>query len=412
MNRWLMAAALMVAASSIAYAEQEGYKVKPDDRNVLIPFTSIANPFDAGFFAHTNHMLYIGPWTQGGDLPIQPLLALTHGPLLAATPSGYGPSQIRGAYGVPSTGGSGVICIVDAYNYASALNDFNVFSAQYGLPQETSTNVTASSNQHFQIVYQGGTVPRNNGGWAQEEALDIEWAHAMAPNAKVVLVEAQSNSNANLYAAEQVAATVAGCRECSNSWGGGESSGEASNDSNFVHAGVVFFASSGDSGGVREYPAASPNVIACGGTSLRLSGTTRSSETVWSGTGCGPSTYEPRPAWQSVVSAIVGAARGIADIGAVADPNTGVAVYDSTRYQGLSGWLVFGGTSVACPVLAGIHNSMSTISDTTSEHTHLYGGIGSNSYFDVTSGTAGSFSATVGYDFPTGVGAPNGNGAL
>lgn len=412
MNRWLLVAAGLVAAASVC-AEQESYRVKADDPNVLIPLTSIGAPGDAGFLSHTNHMLYIGPWTHGKSAT-EPLFSLMNGPAaLLASPSGYGPAQIRGAYGVPSTGGSGVICIVDAYNYASALNDFNVFSAQYGLPQETSTNVTASTNQHFQIVYASGTKPTNNGGWAQEEALDIEWAHAMAPNAKIVLVEAASNSNTNLYNAEKVAAGIAGCREVSNSWGGGESSGETSSDSNFVHAGVVFFASSGDTGGAKEYPAASPNVIACGGTSLSVSGSnTRSSETAWSGTGCGPSAYEARPSWQSVISSIVGSARGIADISADADPNTGVAVYDSTRYSGLSGWLVFGGTSVACPVLAGIHNNESTISDTTTEHTHIYGLLGTSNYYDVTSGTAGSYSARAGWDFPTGVGSPNGVGGL
>jgi kumamolisin len=412
MNRWLSLSfsALTLAAASLTFGD--GYRYYKNNPDILIPDTSIGAPGEEGILSHTNHLLFVGRPSKLID-PSGDIYALSGPSPLLATPSGYGPAQIRAAYGVTGSG-SGVICIVDAYHYNTSLNDFNVFSAQYGLPQETSTNATASTNQHFQVVYQGGTKPRSNGGWAQEEALDIEWAHAMAPNAKIVLVEAQSNSNANLYAAEDLAASIAGCKEVSNSWGGGESSGESSNDSHFVHSGVVFFASSGDTGGVREYPAASPNVVACGGTSLKVDASgNRLSETVWSGAGCGPSAYEPRPAFQSVVSSFVGSARGIADISAVADPNTGVAVYDSTSYQGLSGWLVFGGTSVACPVLAGSANSAghnSTSSD--AEHTLIYGALGSSAFHDITSGTAGSFGARVGYDYPTGCGTPNGAGGI
>ena len=386
-----------------------------NDANVVIPDTSIAAPGDAGYQMHTNHLLFIGPWTStGSSNGYDAFNMAVFGPSLASTPSGYSPANIRAAYGIPSTGGSGTICIVDAYNFATALNDFNVFSAQYGLPQETSTNVTASSNQHFQIVYASGKKPTNNGGWAEEEALDIEWAHAMAPNAKIVLVEASSTSTAALLQAESVAASQSGCKEVSNSWGGGEFSGESSDDSYFTHSGVVFFASSGDTGGAREWPAASVNVVSCGGTSLHLSGSGGyGSETAWSGTGCGPSAYNARPANQNVISTIVGTKRGIADISSDADPKTGVAVYDSTSYQGYVGWLVFGGTSVACPTLAGIANNHGAFqSSSNAELTAIYAGLGGSHYHDVTSGTAGSFTAKVGWDYPTGVGSPNGNGGL
>lgn len=361
------------------------------DYGHIVPDSSVEHGKDAGHLMHTNH-----------------LISLINGARPMATPAGFSPQTIRSAYGLPSTGGSGTIVIVDAYHDPYALADFNAFSSQYGLPQETSTNVNASTNQHLQVVYASGSKPRTNSGWSQEADLDIEWAHAMAPNAKIVLVEAASNSSANLYAAQDVAATIAGAQQCSNSWGGGESSSETSSDSHFNHAGVTYFVSSGDTGGVQNYPAASPNVVAVGGTSLFVDGSGhRTSETVWNGTGCGPSAYETRPAWQNGVSTVVGTKRGIADVAAVADPNTGVAV----RWNG--GWYVFGGTSVACPMIAGIVNLSGTNrGGATAENTQIYAGLGSANFYDVTSGSAGSFSAKAGYDFPTGVGSPIGLGGF
>jgi subtilase family serine protease len=357
------------------------------DRNVAIPWSSVPRAGEM----HTNHLIYVGAG-QG---------------MAAAASVYYTPAQIRQAYGVPA-GGSGTIVIVDAFDDPYALADFNTFSAQYGLPQETSTNVTASTNQHLQVVYASGRKPRTNAGWSQEANLDIQWAHAMAPNAKIVLVEAASNSGSNLYAADDVAATIAGTRQCSNSWGGGESSGEAGSDSHFNHAGVVYLFSSGDTGGAKDYPAASPNVVAVGGTSLFLDASgNRTSETVWNGTGCGPSAYEPRPSFQNGVATVVGTKRGIADVAAVADPNTGVIV----RWNG--GWYVFGGTSVACPVVAGMINTAGTNRGSgPAQNTALYAGLGGPNFFDVTSGAAGAYSALSGYDFPTGVGAPKGLGGF
>ena len=359
-----------------------------NDPNIEIPETT--KPQMDG--AHTNHLIYIGP--NRGNQP--------------NAPGGFSPAQIHTAYNIASTGGSGTIVIVDAFNDPSALADFNTFAAQYGLPQETSTDVTASSNQVLQVVYASGRKPRNNTGWSQEEALDIEWAHAMAPNAKIVLVEAATNRNNDLYGADDLAASIAGAQQCSNSWGGGESSSESGSDSHFNHAGVVYLFSSGDTGGAREYPAASPNVVAVGGTSLFVDGSgNRTNETVWNGTGCGPSADEPRPSYQNGVSGVVGSARGIADVSAVADPNTGVSV----RWNG--NWYIFGGTSVACPVVAGIVNAAGANRGSgVAENTFIYGGLGGANYFDVTSGSAGSFSARVGYDFPTGVGSPKGSGGF
>jgi subtilase family serine protease len=325
------------------------------------------------------------------------------------------PAQIRSFYNLSSTGGSGTVVIVDAFNYPTALSDFNFFSSQFGLPQETSTNPLASTNQVFQVVYASGSKPRTNAGWALEASLDIEWAHAMAPNAKIVLVEAATNSFADLFAAVDVASVIPGAKQVSMSWGGSEFSSEASNDFHFLQgSGIVYFGSSGDTGGATIYPSASPYVVAAGGTRVNTN-TTGSfvSETGWSGSGGGPSKYEVRPFYQNGISGIVGAARGIPDVSSDADPNTGVAVYDTTRYQGRSGWFVIGGTSVSSPCLAGMSNlSGHNYASSTDELTNIYGRLGTSSFRDILTGTAGSFSCTSGWDFVTGVGSPQGTSGL
>ncbi|MHB8635227.1 MAG: S53 family peptidase [Fimbriimonadaceae bacterium] len=363
--------------------------------NIVVPPSSIPHP---GQF-HTHLLIYVGP---GSALPNGGLL---RGPsMFASGPQGYHPADIQAAYKMPSTGGSNAIAIVDAYDLPTALSDFNMFSSTFGLPTESSSSATSSSNKHFQVVYAQGSQPSGT-YWADEEALDIEWAHAMAPNAKIYLVEAADASYGSLLAAETTAAKLVGVREVSNSWGGGEFSGEVNDDSTFVQNGVVFFASAGDVGGAQSYPAESPNVVGVGGTSLYMSGTTVTSETVWGGTGGGPSSVEPRPPYQLVVQGIVGTARGCPDIAAVADPNTGVAVYSATT----GGWFVVGGTSVACPVTAGITNTRGSFTASSAlELSRVYKNLGSRFYRDIVTGSAGSFSGMVGWDFCTGVGCPVG----
>ncbi len=314
---------------------------------------------------------------------------------------------MHAAYNVPSIGGAGAIAVVDAYHFATSLNDFNVFAKMYNLPQETSTNATASSNTVFQVVYQGLTQPTPDASWGQEEALDIEWAHAMSRNAKIYLVEANSADIDDLFAAVQKASTLPGVREVSMSFGTSEYSQEAQSDSIFTTPGVVYFAAAGDEAGVSEYPSLSPNVVGVGGTTLNLTTADRvSSEIVWNGTGGGPSVYEPIPSYQSVIKSIVGNFRGSPDIALNADPNTGCAVYDSTSYQGFSGWLVFGGTSLATPCIAGIANTCGRrFANSTLELQFIYGGLG-RSYRDIITGSSGSFNAKKGWDFCTGVGVP------
>ena len=370
-----------VRGQGIQVASARGLGQEVD--NIVIPSTTSDRTPGT---AHTNHLILNG---QSKNQP--------------AAFTGWTPSQMRTCYGITANG-SGTIVIVDAYDDKYALADFNTFSAQYGLPQETSSNVTSSSNQHLQVVYASGSKPRFNSGWSQEESLDIEWTHAMAPNAKIILVEAASNSNNNLYGADDLAATLG--HQCSNSWGGGESSGETGTDSHFNHTGTVYFFSGGDNGGAIEYPSSSPNVVACGGTSVSLNANgTRSSESAWSGTGCGHSAYESIPSFQAGHSD--GTHRGTDDIAAVADPNTGVSVHWNT------GWYIFGGTSVACPMIAAMVNGAGTNrSGGPAENAQIYSKLGTTSLYDVTSGTAGSFSAHSGWDYPTGCGTPNGTTAF
>ena len=292
--------------------------------------------------------------------------------LSSSSPTGLPPSAIQSVYSLsglsPSSGaGAGqVIAIVDAYHDPHALSDLNTFNAQYGYPQLSTCTSLSQSGPCFEQADPQGT-PRVNSGWVLEESLDIEWAHAEAPGAKLVLVEAASNSNTNLFNAVSYANSI-GATEVSMSWGGGESSGETAYDGDMAHAGTLYTASAGDSGHGDEYPAASPNVIAVGGTTLNgCSGTSCagfSSETTWSSSGGGASAYEAIPGFQSgysgpvygasTISGLTGGKRGIPDVSFDANPSTGVSVYDSTKYQGQSGWFTLGGTSVGAPNWAGI----------------------------------------------------------
>jgi subtilase family serine protease len=238
----------------------------------------------------------------------------------------------------------------------------------------------------------------------------------MAPGAKIVLVEAATNSFENLLAAVDVASALTSpyTKQVSMGWGGSEFSSEASNDFHFLTNGVVYFAASGDTGGKTIYPSASPYVVAAGGTSIHTtSGGTFISESGWSGSGGGPSLYESRPSYQDGIFSIVGTKRGIPDVSAVADPNTGVAVYISTPCKGRSGWLALGGTGVSAPCLAGMANlAAHNYTNSIGLLTNIYGNLGTSNFRDIVTGTAGSFSCTTGWDFVTGVGSPQGTSGL
>jgi kumamolisin len=366
--------------------------------NVLIPESSQRHPADYGRRAHTNHVI-LAP-DAVGTLPSATGSSL---------PWGENPASLRAVYNLPSTGGAGVIAIVDAYDDPHAEQDLAVFSQMFHLP------ACAAANGCFRKVYASGIAPAANCGWAQETSLDIEWAHGMAPNSKIVLVEAASNSSTDLMQAVNVASSIVspsgtGFGEVSISWGMQEFPSEVNLDSYFQRRGIVYVASSGDVGGERQYPAVSPQVVAAGGTTIhRNASGTFTGETAWSGSGGGPSAYEARPHYQDALVTKVGSRRGAPDISFDADPNSGVAVYDSTPCQGLSGWLVFGGTSVSAPALAGVFNLAGHFyASSNLEQSTLYSNLGTANFRDIIIGTAGPFSAGPGWDFVTGVGSVKG----
>jgi len=393
---WLLATTFIMSAT-LLIAQEQG----PQGNDVLVPDSSKENPGDVRIRAHTNHVVKV------------------RGAAKITGPTGETPQSIRPVYKLLSTGGAGVIAIVDAFDYATAASDFDVFSRQFGLPL-SSDRVCNGANPCFQKVYASGTKPKANCGWAQEAALDIQWAHAMAPSAQIVLVEAASNSFSDLFYAVDVATSIVqggannggiAAGQVSMSWGGSEFSSEINEDSHFTGNGVVYFAASGDTGGKTIYPGTSPNVVSAGGTTINRNSSGKFlSETAWSGSGGGPSKYEPRPPYQDAIVGIVGSKRGTPDYSFDANPSSGASVYDSTACQGMSGWMVFGGTSVSSPSLAGIVNLANHLySSTDSELSTIYSYLGDTTAFrDIISGTAGSYSAKGGWDFVTGVGSNQG----
>ena len=390
----LLVATLMLSGVPPLMAQGQG----PSHAAIIIPDSSIEHAEDIGVRVHTNHLIHADGFGNG-----------TISASGSTSPSGQTPSSIRTIYNLPSTGGGGTIAIVDAYDYPSAANDLGVFSKQFSLPSCTT------STGCFRVVYAGGTKPAANCSWAQEAALDIEWAHAMSPNAKIVLVEAASASVADLITAVDVATsqvtTGGGKGEVSMSWGGSEFSTESSYDSHFQNTNVVYVAASGDTGGVNQYPSVSPYVVSAGGTTLNFNSKGAFlSETAWSGSGGGPSLYETLLPYQSNIPNANLTKRSAPDVSFDANPQSGVAVYDSTSCNGVSGWMVFGGTSVSSPAVAGIINLAAAsgggfATSSVAELTKIYSNRTNSSDFrDITSGTAGTFSAATGYDFVTGVG--------
>ena len=408
----------LVCLASLASAQLiwKGETYFNGNRNLVIPPSGLRRAGHRNTFcimnkAVVNRASYY-QLTTGGAEPWSPSTDSARGPFPQQGGGGYDPAIIHAAYGIPTTGGSNAIAIVDAFDFPSALADFNKFSSTYKLPVETSASATSTTNKVFQVVYAGGAVPASGqpSGWNMEEALDIEWAHAMAPNAKIYLVEADSDFNVDLDAAVQVASTLPGVKEVSNSYGGAEYAEESSEDYLFTTPGIVYFASAGDIGGQQEYPAESPNVVGVGGTSLFADLQGYIGETAWNGSGGGPSSFEQIPPYQSVISNILGNARGCPDCSAVADPNTGVWIYSSTAFgSGANPWEVIGGTSVACPVVAAITNQRANFTHSSvRELERIYFNLGGAYYRDVITGSAGVFSASVGWDFITGIGSPNG----
>jgi kumamolisin len=388
MSRSLFAAALGIvsATSLLAFLPANADVVTPD---FVVPDTGIAHPGTDEM--HTDFLISTHPHFNYDPSNV---------------PIGVTPTQLHAIYNVPSAG-QGAIAIVDAYSYKNALTDFNKYSQSAGLPQEASKPATDPSNTVFQIVYADGVKPAANLGWNEEEALDIEISHSMAPNAKIYLVEASSNNGNALYKAVRVAASLPGVQEISMSWGGGESGSEKAVDtSTFAAAGIVYLASSGDDGAGAQYPASSPNVVGVGGTTLHFTSGAFTSETGWEDSGGGKSTVESTPAYQSGVTAVVGKRRGVPDIAADANPKSGVGVYINGQ------WQQYGGTSVASPLCAGIVNDADSLpANTAAELTKIYANLLTSNFRDITVGNNGH-PCLVGYDLVTGVGSPNGAGAF
>ena len=261
------------------------------------------------------------------------------------------PAQVRNAYGFDQLGGTTAnglgqtIAIIDPYNDPAVFSDLNIFDAKFGIQSPPNFKVVNSNG--------GSSLPATNGGWAGEIATDVEWAHAIAPAAGIILVEAQSDNTDDLMAAVNYARSLPAVSVVSISWGGGEFSGQTSYDSDFTtpsgHQGITYVVASGDNGaqGGAQWPASSPNVVSVGGTVLTIADQTGAygGETSWFDSSGGYSKFETEPSWQQDVQST--GARSMPDVAYDADVNTGLALYDSIKYQGIVGWQTTGGTSVA-----------------------------------------------------------------
>lgn len=328
---------------------------------------------------------------------------------------GYGPWPLMDAYGFRSVKDKGkgqTIALVDAFDDPTAETDLATFSSQFDLPPCTTANGC------FKLIYEGGKKPpADTIGWSNEVAVDTQWAHAMAPEAGIMLVVAQSDSMRDLFAAVD-AAVRHGATVVSMSWGTSESRHESEGNIRFNVTGVTFVTSSGDSGHGVQYPAASPFVVAVGGTTLivnRQGGWAK--ETAWAGSGGGVSAVETEPSYQA--GAQTTGKRGVPDVAYDADPNTGVPAYSSHSCAACStGWQRWGGTSIGAPqwaALFAIANSarVNAGKKTLTMPQFVLYRAAEAAYHDITSGSNGGCGSQCttgpGYDFVTGLGSPQAN---
>jgi subtilase family serine protease len=349
------------------------------------------------------------------------------GPRVMAGPTGLGPSQIQSAYKLAGLNAAGrTVAIVDAYDNPKAESDLATYRRTFNLPPCTTANGC------FKKVNQNGAaspLPAGDYGWAMEISLDLDAVSAACPSCHILLVESNSATDTDLMKAVDTAVATPGVVAVSNSYGGNEDSTITALDSHFNHTGVAITASSGDSGYGLSWPASSQYVTAVGGTTLKTASNARGwTETAWSGAGSGCSAFEPKPSWQHDPGC---ARRTVSDVSAVADPNTGLGVYDTYNscgssslcdllislglVQGLDGWAQVGGTSLSSPLIASAYAlAGNTASVTYGSYPYSHAA----SLFDVTSGSNGSCggsylcTAVAGYDGPTGLGTPNGTGAF
>jgi hypothetical protein len=350
--------------------------------------------------------------------------SLLAAPFSTPGPTGYTPAQVRHAYGFDQINFGGVvgdgtgqtIAIVDSYDDPTIGSDLVQFDRAFGLPDPA-----------FQKVNQvgGQLLPAASATWSIEIALDVEWAHAIAPGARILLVEANSNNNSDLFAAVSYAARQPGVSVVSMSWGTPEFPTEAASDGVFTtptgHPGVTFLAAPGDNGAPGSYPSASPNVIAVGGTTLTLgAGGTWLGESAWSGGAGGPSAYEPQPLDQLGMVPQTAAYRTTPDVAYDANPATGFPIYDSYNYPAWAPWAEFGGTSAGAPqwaALVAIADQGRALAglgslDGPSQTLPALYQLPASDFHDITTGTSTGtpqYSAGPGYDLVTGRGSPVAN---
>jgi subtilase family serine protease len=408
MRRALLLIAFATAASLAAAQDQSNQ----DRSNVVIPLSSIERPGDIGTRAHTHYFMSAPDPNITPDTPPPGVTVETPGSigciydLVSPHVSGC---PVATATAVPK-GGSDLIVIVDAFDYPSPGADLSKFDAKWGLAGTTLVK-----------KYANGHKPPNacDNGWEGEESLDIEWAHAMAPKATIVLMEAASDSLYDLtqavHAANVYIKNHGGKGEVSMSWGSSEFGDETTGGTLFNEANVVYFASAGDSAGV-NWPSTSPDVVSTGGTQIERNsaghytgqvGTKNCGSTAGVGCGGGQSHYESRPSYQNGVSSVVGHVRGIPDIASDSSMDSPVWVYNSSCFNS---WVRVWGTSVASPTLAGvINNAGSFKSSSKAELTEIYNNRHVTAdYTDIKSGSCVDHSAHSGYDLCTGVGVVKG----
>jgi len=373
---------------------------------VVIPESSVSVPADVGVRAHTNIRRFVPAQVLEGRQSFGPPY------------SGYGyetPASLGCVYRIVSkriggctpdkakvvpVGGSKAIAIVEAYDAPTAAEDLAAFSVQFGLPAPI-----------FEKVYASGSQPANVAGWELEASMAIQIAHAMAPSAKIILVEAASNSYTDLLQAVNIASqrvAAEGGGQVVMGWGGSEFASETTLDSSFTTPTVVYVAASGDDP-EPIWPSTSPNVVSTGGTTLRRNPTTGKllEEVPWDLSSGGPSAYESRPSHQDAISATVGNFRGTPDVAFISNPVTGVWVLDSNQ----GGWQIVGGTSVSAAGFAGIINLAGNFySSSAAELAVIYANLGNTAaYHDIRwgyNGAYGGYTAVRGWDYCAGVGAP------
>jgi len=391
---------------------------------ITIPPSSLATPGDAGVRSHTN-VGFIGSGAMAGTPqvsgpPFAGLLFQTPASIaciygLVPPAAGCNPNLAE----TNPSGGGKAIAVVDAFDDPNAYMDLQSFSSQFGIAAITPAS--------FQVVYAptGGAAPGTctgpatappsaaGTGWDIEEALDIEYTHAMAPQAKIYLVEAQSSLDSDLYCAVSVAGNLvakAGGGEVNMSWGGFEYPGETSVDPIFTARNVVYLAAAGDTAGV-YYPSASPNVVSVGGTapSMNINTGRFQVETAWQDGGGGPSSYEPRPGYQNEIAFLVGSQRGTPDVSAIAATYTNAWVLDTLVF-GPGAWYAVYGTSLATVVTTGIVNAAHSFAPSSyAELSKMYST--PFGFTDIIGGSCGEYAAFLalpGWNFCTGLGSPRG----